>query len=324
MCLMFYFLIAFSILLNRIISGQVFAQSFQFTIPNNNISFSKPRTLEIKQNFNSQLFQEDSIKENTNLSLISQNQQFPLTELFNSQLEIEINTFYSIKFSDEGPLAIVFEYLIESEEDLLAFDEPAFYINLESKDNQELIFAKTLAQSGNQWQKVLLDLRNYELEEKKLVFYAGNLINQEKKTSVYLRNLSSQVIIWHDDDRLFVSGEEILNINDYLDKSYIEINDQIWPIYQFEKTQISGLEIIREFDNSLTLLFSPIEDDFFKNHQCTLICDEDKKQLLKQINYFLLPQITINDFWPNLDDKVLLNVADFPCTNLSKVSVECF
>jgi hypothetical protein len=321
---MFYFLIAFIILLNRIFSGQVFAQSFQFTIPNNNISFSKPGTLEIKQNFNFQLFQENSIKENTNLSLISQNQQFLLTELFNSQLEIEINTFYSIEFSDEGPLAIVFEYLIESEEDLLAFDEPAFYINLESKDNQELIFAKTIAQSGNQWKKVLLDLRNYELEEKKLVFYAGNLINQEKKTLVYLRNLSSQVIIWHDDDRLFVSGEEILNINDYLDQSHIEINDQIWPIYQFAKTQISGLEIIREFDNSLTLLFSPIEDDFFKNHQCTLICDEDKKQLLKQINYFLLPQITINDFWPNLDDKVLLNVADFPCTNLSKVSVECF
>lgn len=323
MSLMFYLLIVFTILLNLIFSQQVFAQSFQFNIPNNNICFSNPSTPEIEQDFNSQLSQGEFVEENINFYLMSQDQQFPLKELFNAQLEIEINTFYSIEFSDETPLAIVFDYLIESEEDLLAFDEPAFYITLESKNDQELIFAKTIAQSGSQWQKVVLDLRNFQLAGKKLVFYAGNLIDQEKPTKVYLRNLSSQIIVWHDTDRLFFGDQEIQNINNNLDKGYIAIDDHIWPIYQFEKTQISDLEVIREDDDSLTLLFSPIKKELFHNLQCTLICDEDKKQKLKQLNYYLLPQTNINDFWPNLDDQVLLNIADPTCNDLSKLTLEC-
>jgi hypothetical protein len=323
MLLMFYLLITLTIIFNLIVSQQVFAQSFQFTIPNNNISFSRPNALEFEQDAHDHLVENEFDKQNEQFYLISQDQQFQLKELFKTELEIDIDDTYVIEFTNNQPLAIVFDYLIESAEDLLAFDEPAFYITVEGNGEKELIFAKTIAQSAGQWQKVVLDLSNYKLTGKKLVFHAGNFIDQEKTTIVSLKNLSSQIIVWHDTDRLFFGDQEIPIISDDLTRGYITVDDQIWPIAQFEKTPITDLEVIGEVDGSLTLLFSPIEQKVFSNHQCNLICDEDKKQLLKQVNYYLLPQTTIKDFWPMVEEKVLLNIRDFPCNDFSQLTMEC-
>ncbi len=324
MLLMFYLLITLTIIFNLIVSQQVSAYSFQFIIPNNNISFSHPSVLEFEQVAHNHLVENEFDKQNEQLYLISQDQRFQLKELFKTELEIDIDDTYAIEFTNDQPLAIVFDYLIESAEDLLAFDEPAFYITVEGNNEKELIFAKTIAQSADQWQKVVLDLSHYQLDGKKLVFHAGNFIDQEKTTAVSLRNLSSQIIVWHDADRLFFGDQEIPIINDDLATGYIEIDNKIWPIYQFKKTLITDLEVISEVDGSLTLLFTPIEEKLFSNHPCSLICDADTKQLLKQVNYYLLPQTTIKDFWPIIDEKVLVNIDDFPCSDFSKLTMECF
>lgn len=328
MVLMRFLIIIFTIFLNLVfLNKSVLAKDFQFRIPQNNITLKRAEPFKTEDKTidrtNAQAISADHLTNySENLYLINQNQKFLLKEFFNPNLMIKIKDSYAIDFSKGTPLALTFEYLVNSEETLLAFDEPVFYLALEGEAKKELIFAKTIKQSKNDWQKVILDLRNYDLNDKKLVFYAGNLPDEERESVIYLKNLSSKLIIWRTEDQVFLDKNEIKDIAEHLIREHLEINDQIWPIYQYRIQEIADFRFIPELDGSLTFLFSATNELILKNHQWLISCGDGERQLLTQLNYFLLPQFIIKDFWPNLTDKVLINTQDFHCDDLDKLTLE--
>ena len=311
-------------------SKPIDAQEFQFTIPHNSIHFKRHENYQIKERTKTNLKPNDGFSDavmdgSPNLFYLSNgNQQYLLKEHFDPSLIIEINDFYSIDLFKDFPPALTFDYLVESEEDLLVLDEPIFYITLEGENEQELIFAQINKQSESSWQKVVLDLRRYDLVNKKLFFHVGNLGAQEWSNSIYIKNLSSQIIVWHNGDQLFFNDQLIKNHNDFLVQGLIKIANEDWPIYQLTKQKISNLIAHQEVDGSLTLLFSPLNEVIFKNHQWFLSCGDSNSQELVQKNYYLLPQLHIKDFWPNLGDRVVLNTLDFYCDDVKRLSMEVY
>jgi hypothetical protein len=269
-------IIIFIILANlALIDQPVLAQEFQFTIPNNHISFKSVHFLTNTLTNNRQVSAADPIN-------VAPSQK------------ITINDSYTLDLTNEALEFLTFEYLLESEEQLLAFDEPAFYVAVENDKAKTIIFAKTAKQSHNSWQQVILDLRDYDLANNSLVFYAGNLGDEEKNTAVHLRNLFRSIA---DIDQSFLSNRNL-------------------------GQKITDLALIREFDESLTLLFAPVDEIIFSNHQYFITCGDVDKQLLTQHHYYLLPHFVIQGFWPNMNDKILINIQDFVCDDLNQVSLE--
>ncbi len=307
-----------------IFSSQIQAQEFLFSIPNNHISFTNHVSAKIVKNSESSTavinHEPDDCK--ANFYLLSQNQKFNLREIINDQAQISIDNFYQLNLPEEPLLALTFEYALETDEDLKVFDEPVFYVALESETSKELIFAKTIEQSQDDWQKVVLDLRNFSTSNKKIVFYVGNLGDTQKTSQIFLRNLSSQLIIWRIEDQIFFKEEKLNNFNDYLQQGFIKINEEIWPIYQFTSMIINDFTSIAETDSSLSIILPPFQDEILHNHQYLIQCQELNHQLISQSNYYLLPEFTITDFWPNYADKIILNIPDFFCADFDDLSLE--
>ena len=304
------------------------ARELEFIIPGNIIQLKSPGGYQIKQQLQLAEKNEES-KHNKqsneaqdNFYLIGENQSYSLKEYFDPNLIIEIDNFYSLDLVKDFPPAISFEYFINSAEDLSAFDEPVFYISIEGEFRQELIFAQTIQQSNGQWQKVILDLRAHDLSDKHLRFYAGNLGDQDKPSSVYIRNLSSQVIVWQAGDQLLLDNQVIQNPEAYVEQGKIGIAEHDWPIYQFVSQKITKPSVIEEVDGSFTFIFSTIAETVFKNHRWFLSCGQENGQQLIQKNHFLFPQMTITDFWPNFGEEILINVQDLSCVNSSNFYLE--
>lgn len=306
----------------------IHARELQFTIPNNIIQLKSAGDYQIKQQLQLSEKKEESRldgqsnKVEDNFYLIGENQSYVLKEDFDPNLIIEIDDFYSLDLAKDFPPAISFEYFIDSAEDLSAFDEPVFYISIEGEAKQELIFAKSIKQSDGQWQKVILDLRAYDLSNKHLRFYAGNLGDQDKPSSVYIRNLSSQVIVWQVGDQLLLDNQLVQNPETYVEQGKIRIAENDWPIYQFVSQKITKPSLIEEVDGSFTFIFSTITETVFKNHRWFLTCGQEKSEQLIQKNHFLFPQMTITDFWPNFGEEILINVQDLSCVNSSNFYLE--
>lgn len=305
----------------------IHARELQFIIPDNIIQLKSYEGYQIKQQQLSEKNEESghngqSNKAPDNFYLIGENQSYVLKEYFDPNSVIEIDKFYSLDLAKDFPPAISFEYFVDSAEDLSAFDEPVFYISLEGESQQELIFAKTIQQSNTQWQKVILDLRAYNLSDKHLRFYAGNLGDQDKPSAVYIKNLSSQLIVWQAGDQLLLNNQVIKNPEEYIDQGKIRIAENDWPIYHFVSRKITKPVIIEEVDGSFTFIFSAIIEAIFKNHRWLLSCGPEKSEPLIQKNHFLFPQMTITDFWPNFDEEILINVQDLSCVNSSSFYLE--
>lgn len=305
----------------------IHARELQFIIPDNIIQLKSYEGYQIKQQQLSEKNEESkhneqSNKVENNFYLIGENQSYVLKEYFDPNSVIEIDKFYSLDLAKDFPPAISFEYFVDSAEDLSAFDEPVFYISLEGESQQELIFAKTIQQSNTQWQKVILDLRAYDLLDKHLRFYAGNLGDQNKPSVVYIKNLSSQVIVWQVGDQLLLDNQVIQNPEEYIEQGKIRIAENDWPIHQFVSQKITKPSVIEEVDRSFTFIFSTITETVFKNHRWFLSCGQEKSEQLIQKNHFLFPQMTITDFWPNFGEEILINVQDLSCVNSSGFYLE--
>ncbi|NLG06408.1 MAG: hypothetical protein GX559_01775 [Candidatus Pacebacteria bacterium] len=320
----FLLLIIFYLLFPNIID----AHELQFTIPDNIIQLKLPGDYQIKQQLQvSEKNEENRRNEQSNEAqdnfyLIREDQSYLLKEYFDPNLIIEIDKFYSLELAKDFSPAISFEYFVDSAEDLSAFDEPVFYISIEGESKQELIFAKTIKQSDGQWQKVILDLRVYDLFDKHLHFYAGNLGDQNKPSSVYIKNLSSQLIVWQAGDQLLLDNQLIQNPEEYIEQGKIRIAENDWPIYQFISQKITKPIVIEEVDGSFTFIFSAISENIFKNHRWFLTCGQEKSEQLIQKNHFLFPQMTITDFWPNFGEEIIINVQDLSCVNSSSAYLE--
>lgn len=317
-------LIIFSFLFPNIVN----AHELQFTIPNNSIQLKSYGDYQIKHQLQLSEKNEEnrlagqSNEAQDNFYLIGENQPYLLKEYFNPNLIIEINDFYSLNLAEDFPPAISFEYFIDSAEDLSAFDEPVFYISIEGESKQELVFAKTIKQSKGQWQKVILDLRAYDLVNKHLRFYAGNLGDQDRPSSVYIKNLSSRLIVWQAGDQLLLDNQVIQNPEEYVEQGKIRIAENDWPIYQFVSQNITSPSVIEEVDGSFTFIFSAITETVFKNHRWFLSCGQENSEQLIQKNHFLFPQMTITDFWPNFGEEILINVQDLSCVNSNSLYLE--
>jgi hypothetical protein len=323
------------IIISLVFNFPIQAQKIDFAIENNSIAFKQINNF--SSSSSSLLFSQNLI--NNNLSnqvnasqnefyLISQNKKFYLRQIFDSTQLIKINDCYSVNLPKEEPLAsLSFEYLLESDEDLSHFDEPVFYVVLEKDGLSQLIFAKTIEQSGFSWNRVILDLKHYDSLGANLLFYAGNLGDEEKSSSIHLKNLSSRTIVLGVDDYLLIGDQEVKNLESYIEKNFIEILDQIWPIYTFSTYLINDLVAFREDDASLTLLFSMpsnLKEEVFRNSLWKLACGDNLSQFISQKNLYLLPNLIIRDFWPNLGEKILVNVKNFVCADLSTLSLEKF
>ena len=303
-----------------IIGLPIQAREINFTLENNSVGFRQIDNFFAKTKF---VAQEKVSQEE--FYLINQNNKFLLREVFNSSQFIKIHSLYLLALPRKEALAALsFEYLLESNENLLRFDEPVFYVVLRKESLSELIFAKTIVQSGFSWNKVILDLKNYDTREADLIFYVGNLGDEEKPSTVYLRNLSSQIIILEPSDYLLIEDQELKKLSKYIEKGSIDFFDQTWPIYTFSTHLIDDLMAIRESDGSLTLSFSIPKEDYFKNSLWKLSCGNGLDRFISQNNFYLLPDLVIRDFWPNLTEKVLINVQDFVCTDLSLLNLERF
>lgn len=303
-----------------IIGLPIQAREINFTIKNNSITFRQIDNFSTKTKLptREEAFQEE-------FYLISQNSKFLLREIFNSNQFIKIHSSYLLTLPQREVLAALsFEYLLESNEDLLRFDEPVFYIILQKEGLSEIIFAKTIEQSGSFWNKVILDLKAYDTREADLVFYVGNLGDEEKTSIIYLRNLSSQIIVLEPGDHLLIKDQEFKNLSNYIEKRSIDFSGQTWPIYTFSTYLVDNLISFRESDDSLTLNFSLPREKFFKNFLWKLSCGDESEEFISQNNFYLLPSLIIRDFWPNLARKVLINVQDFVCTDLSLLNLERF
>jgi len=188
--------------------------------------------------------------------------------------------------SDQEHVSISFEYLIETAEDLLAFDEPAFLLILTANGEKNLIFAQKKGRE-NSWQAVTIDLTLVAGAKNELIFKAGNLGDQEKLTRVYLRKLAM--------------------VNETLPN---------------KKTELRGFQAIREFDGSLTLVISPDVDFTKSNATWWLSCGAAEPRQLIVTNHYLLANYKIQDFWSNYGDKILINIFGFSCSDLSLLRLE--
>jgi len=311
-------------------SKKAHAQQFQFTIPDNSIQFKQAKQYKFKESSesNSKIIDDQiDIPVSISTDLIQTtngNQSHLLKEHFDPSLIIEISDKYAIDLFQDFPPAISFEFRLESEANFVVFDEPIFYITLEGGEEPELIFARTIKEINEDWHRVILDLSSYDLVNKKLFFHLDNFANQEQQTNIYLKNLSSQVIVWHVGDQLFHQDRAINILDNDLKRVFISIANQEWPIYQFNKQEIQELISHQEIDDSLTLLFTHLEEVIFHNRRWFLSCDENFSQQLVQQNYYLLPQTQIKDFWPNLGNLVVLNTQDVVCEDVEQLILEVF
>lgn len=187
---------------------------------------------------------------------------------------------------NQDVVGISFEFLLESDEDLQAFDQPAFYVVLEKPNEVELIYAYNAAQS-NIWQKVRLNLSTFDTKNAQLVFWVGNLGDEQKKTRLYLRSI-----------------EELVET---LTSEHQEVKDFV---------------AIREQDGSLTLEITAQSAAELRNATWWGSCGAAEPRQLIATNYYLLSQFKIVDFWPNLGQKMLFNFTDFPCADLSSLKIE--
>lgn len=304
------------------------AGELQLIIPDNSIQLKSHGDYQIKHQLQLSKNNEESglagqsNEVQDNFYLIGENQPYLLKEYFDPNLIIEIDKFYSLDLTKDFPPAISFEYFIDSAEDLAAFDEPVFYISIEGESKQELIFVKTIKQSDSQWQKVVLDLRAYDLLDKHLRFYAGNLGDQDRPSFVYIKNLSSQLIVWQAGDQLLLDNQVVQNPEEYVERGKIRIAEHDWPIYQFVSQKITNPSLIEEVDGSFSFIFSAITETVFKNHRWFLSCGQENSEQLIQKNHFLFPQMTITDFWPNFGEEILINVQDLSCVNSNSLYLE--
>jgi hypothetical protein len=303
-----------------ILSQSAQAQKINFTIKNNSIGFRQTKNFYLDKNF---INLEDDPQHN--FYLVHQNNNFLLREVFDPKQVVEIHSYHQVSLpKKEAIAALSFEYLLESDEDLIHFDNPVFYIVFKKEGLEEVIFAKTIRQSGFSWNKVILDLKRYNTRGASLIFYAGNLGDKEKASVIYLRSLSSQIIVLDSGDYLLIGDQEVKDLASHVEKKSIVSFDQNWPIYTFSNHLIDDLIAIRERDQSLTLSFLFPKEDFFKNSLWKLSCDGQSEQFISQNNFYLLPNLVFKDFWPNLNERVLINVQDFICKDLSLLSLEKF
>lgn len=252
------------------------ARTFQFQLTDNYLNFSNQHsTVEAEE------VEVEEVDETVKADPVLEAE----SELAENQVRVKEQQPWTLDLK-EGIAELSFEFFIDSVETLTAFDEPAFYVSLEKGSERKIIYTHCLSGEKN-WQKVALKLGGYDLKQAKVVFWAGNLGDDQLKTQVWLRSI---------EEHFSTSLTSCQAVSDFL--AHLEA------------------------DGSVTLEINAESKASNRNYTWWGKCGAAEPRQLIVTNYYLLSDYEIVDFWPNFGDKMLFNLTDFPCVDLTSLRLE--
>lgn len=213
-----------------------------------------------------------------------------LVQGFTYQFKLE-NNFINLDFSKIEPVIgsstinepseknniLSFVYKIETKQNLPA-DIPVFIVVFDKK----VIFTADATLADDFFHTVEIDLKNHSLTESKQlpIFYKNNFFN---KCEIDLLNIK------------FI--KELT-----AERSLIEIND---------------LNVIREKDSSVTVIFS-VQEDVKSLHSYQLFCLNEQQQILNSIQLtqddnFLWSEFSFLNFYANQKNEIIFHLTEFSC-----------
>jgi hypothetical protein len=199
------------------------------------------------------------------------------------------NSFYSLAF----------EYLLETTETDLGFDEPMFEVYA----GDELIYQEWAVDASNNWQQALINISSLNKNKINLKFKAGNTVDSQYPSTVYIKNIKTNAasvnsqasfVLKSSGNQIkyeyFVDTQKISGVNfdslefwldqqpdDYLVNIYLNNNLDSKLIVYFDDQKpelINDLVITVEGDNEFSLKFTSPLDNIFNRVNGYLVNQE--------------------------------------------------
>lgn len=150
--------------------------------------------------------------------------------------------------------------------------------------DKKVIFSADASLADNSFHTVEIDLKNYSLDDHDQlpVFYQNN----------------------------FFKGYTI----DLFDSSFIKES-----LFNKPSIKIDDLNVIREKDNSLTIIFS-VQEEIRSLHSYQLFCLDEQQKILNSVKLtqndnFLWPDFFFLSFYANQKNELIFHLTEFDCKN---------
>lgn len=136
-----------------------------------------------------------------NLVLIGNNNSDPNTE---GRMATDNQLSQTIHLPAEGTRALNFWYNFQTYEDMLGFDEPGFYVEVNGEVRFQVWSGDAVPEAG--WHFASVDISDFSGTDMTVSFHAGNTGDTKKQSFVYLDHMTTNQAVVNSHDQLTITA----------------------------------------------------------------------------------------------------------------------
>ncbi len=222
----------------------------------------------------------------------------------------------TIKINNATPAYLYFEYQTFTQETLPLFDQTSFVVLL----NEQIRYV-VAAKNNLGWQQGWINLTNLEAEDIDLKFCAGNSLDHQQSSWVWLRKVSTQSLAPNQTDQLKISwqpaeadmtiDDDEISQNPYTISDFTQFSEQINFSLTIDTQQINkDLILANNLTPDFTLFNFKVTQEADETYTLQFNSDIDLQNLPSTVyyadNYFFINDLT------NIDKKEIFYDPEHP------------